>query len=240
MSCTPPAFSPTSSDRPETADPLVPPGRIRVLLVEDHPLFREQLAMLINRDLGMEVCGEVTNEPETLDLMSQTSPDVVILDITLREGSGVSLLRKLHEGFPAVPVLVLSMHEESVHAPRCLKLGARGYVMKTEAAEQISNAIRTVRSGGFYLSATMRSVIKEQMERRAVIEAPDIRALSERELEVFDLFGSGLTVQGAASRLQVSEGTVDTYVQRIKRKLGLISVAEVWQCARHRKRSQAG
>jgi DNA-binding NarL/FixJ family response regulator len=215
-------------------------GRIRVLLVEDHPLFRERLGMLINRELGMEIMGEAPGEREALELMAQCAPDVVILDITLKEGSGMSLLRRLRSEFAAVPALVLSMHEESVHAPRCLKLGAKGYVMKTEAAEQVLNAIRTVHAGGFHLSPAMRAVIKEQIERRAVIEAPDIGALSERELEVFDLFGSGLAVRDVAGRLRVSEGTVDTYVQRIKRKLGLISVVEVWQCARHRKRSHTG
>lgn len=205
----------------------------RVLLVEDHPLFRERLAMLINREPDMEVLGEAASEIEARDQIKITRPDVVILDLTLTEGSGVNLLRELHAGHPDIPVLVLSMHEEAIHAPRCLKLGARGYVMKTEAARQVLSAIRTVSAGGIYLSPRMRAEVRHQLERQAAIEAPNLDVLSAREREVFELLGRNLAIAAVAGALSLGEGTVDTYVQRIKRKLGLNSRAEVWRCARH-------
>lgn len=181
----------------------------------------------------MEVCGETGGEEDAFGLAMRTQPNVVVLDISLLQGSGLELLKRLRVHIPDVAVIVLSMHEESVYAQRCLRLGARGYVMKTEAADQIVNAIRRVHGGGFHLSTVLQATLQHQIERRAIIEAPLVALLSRRELEIFHLSGKGLAVHKIAAHLSVGEGTVKTHVKRIRKKLGLISTAEVWRSARH-------
>jgi len=203
--------------------------RSRVVLVEDHPLFRERLALLINKDLGMTVCGEADNIQDAMEVIRATRPDIAIVDISLRGSSGLELIKDLKAQGIDLPVLVLSMHDENLYAERVLRAGARGYITKTEASSVVIAAIQAVLAGEAYVSKSIASKIIGRMSggsKRA--DEPGIGVLADRELEVFRLIGSGRTVKEIAEMLHLGESTVDTYRARIKEKLGLRSAAEVY------------
>lgn len=212
-----------------TMNPNTAERRNKVLLVEDHPLFRERLGQLINRDLGMVVCGETDNIEEALELVRTCSPDIAIVDISLRGSSGLELIKNLKAQRLSLPVLVLSMHDEDLYAERVLRAGARGYVTKNEASTVVITAIRTVLAGEVYVSKSVTARILERVSGGRADEGlvPGIAALADRELEVFQLIGRGRTVKEIADLLHLGESTVDTYRARIKEKLGLRSAAEV-------------
>lgn len=203
--------------------------KTRVLLVEDHPMFRERLAHLINKDASMEVCGEADNVRAAHELVATTSPDVAIVDITLRGSSGLELIKNLKaEGTP-LPVLVLSMHDETLYAERVLRAGARGYITKHEASAEVMVAIRRVLEGEVYLSPQMtRKMLKSLTGGGPQNRDQDrMNLLTDRELEVFQLIGAGRTAREIAQSLNVGATTVDTYRARIKAKLGLSTGAEL-------------
>jgi DNA-binding NarL/FixJ family response regulator len=197
--------------------------RRRVMLVDDHPIVREGLARLIDGDAGLEVVAQAGGEAEALGVLEGARADVVVVDLSLGEGSGMGLLRRLREAAPSVPVLVLSMHDETLHAERVLRLGARGYVMKQEATETVLAAIRKVLRGEIYLSDRMASVLLGKLAGGAIDEGASARlgGLSDREMEVFEAIGRGEPPREIARRLGLSVKTVDAHRERIKEKLGL-------------------
>jgi len=202
----------------------------RVVLVEDHPMFRERLAHLINKDLGMQVCGEADNVQQALEVIRSTRPDIAIVDISLRGKSGLELIKDMKTEGIDLPVLVLSMHDENLYAERVLRSGARGYITKNEASSVVIAAIRTVLAGEVYLSKQLTAKIINRISAGGDghTGGSGVELLADRELEVFQLIGCGKTVKQIAELLHLGESTVDTYRARIKEKLGLRSAAEVY------------
>jgi DNA-binding NarL/FixJ family response regulator len=191
-----------------------------VILVEDHPMFREQLAQLINKEPGMNVSGEADNTHDALQLIERKRPDIAIVDLTLKGPSGLELLKDLKAKDIAVPVLVLSMHDEALYAERVLKAGARGYITKNEVSKEVMNAIYAVLRGEIYLPARIASRILESVAMGRKGEN-GVTELTDRELEVFELIGRGRSTREISNQLHLGVSTVDTYRARIKTKLHL-------------------
>lgn len=203
-----------------------------VVLVEDHPMFRERLAQVINKDMGMKVAGEADNIQSALAIIAECQPDIVIVDLTLRGSGGLDLIKTLRARGNDVPVLVLSMHSEALYADRAIQAGARGYITKDEDSSQLIQAIRTVLDGGIYLSAAMTDrVLKKFSEKRSAMEKPSTDLLTDRELEIYRLFGCGHTTREIAEHLSLSENTICTYRQRIKEKLDVKNFTELYSQA---------
>jgi DNA-binding NarL/FixJ family response regulator len=202
--------------------------KIKVLLVDDHPLVREGLVNLINQQADLQICGEAGNEPQALELIRTAQPHVAIVDISLESGSGIELIKSIKTLFPAVTVLVLSMHDESLYAERALRAGARGYVMKREAAKKVIEAIRCVLAGQLYVSDKIAALIAEKFIKGqpAAIASPT-EQLSDRELEVFQLLGLGHSTRQIADHLHIGFKTVQAYNARIKEKLKLANANEL-------------
>lgn len=214
--------------------------RRRVLLVEDHPMFREHLATLINKDLGMTVCGEADNIKDAMRLLLETKPDAAIVDITLRGSSGLELLKDMKAQGINIPVLVLSMHDEELYAERALRAGAQGYVTKHEASAEVVNAIRAVMDGEVYASRRITSKILQRVTKgTAPPELDGLALLADRELEVFHMLGRGKTTKEIAHALNLGESTVETYRARIKEKLQLSTATELYLRASEWVREQA-
>ena len=204
-------------------------SHLKVILVEDHPMFREQLAQLINRDLGMIVCAEADNSKDAMRLIDEHEPDVAIIDLTLRQSNGLELLKDLKAQNSQVKVLVLSMHDEEVYAERVLRAGARGYITKNEASFEVVKAIRKVMEGDVYVSKNVTSRILERMATKGgTAQASGVESLADRELEVFQLLGRGKNSRQIAEILGLGESTVETYRSRIKEKLQLRSSTELY------------
>jgi DNA-binding NarL/FixJ family response regulator len=202
--------------------------KIKVLLVDDHPLVREGLVNLISQQADLQICGEAGNEPQALELVRTVQPDVAIVDISLETGSGIELIKSIKAMFPAVTVLVLSMHDESLYAERALRAGARGYIMKREAAKKVIEAIRCVLAGQLYVSDKVAALMAEKfVEGRPAATASPIEQLSNRELEVFHLLGLGHNTRQIADHLHVGFKTVQAYCARIKEKLKLANATEL-------------
>jgi DNA-binding NarL/FixJ family response regulator len=202
--------------------------KIKILLVDDHPLVREGLANLIGQQPDLEICGEACNEPQALELIGTVQPDVVIVDISLENGSGIELIKGIKTVYPAVTVLVLSMHDESLYAERALRAGARGYIMKREAAKKTIEGIRRVLTGQLYVSEKIAAMMAEKfVEGRNAADASPVEQLSNRELEVFQLLGNGHNTRQIADHLHVGFKTVQAYSARIKEKLKLANINEL-------------
>ncbi len=201
----------------------------RVLVVDDHPMFREHLSNLINNDLGMTVCGEADNARDALSLIHKLKPDIAIVDITLKGSSGLELLKDIEAHELDTKILVLSMHDEDVYAERAFKAGAHGYISKNEASATVIAAIQRVMSGEIYASSQMTSrLLLKLTQRRKVPEIDGLSLLADRELEVFQLLGYGKSTKEIAQHLHLGESTVETYRGRIKDKLGLRSAAALY------------
>jgi DNA-binding NarL/FixJ family response regulator len=202
--------------------------KIKVLLVDDHPLVREGLVNLINQQDDLQICGEAGNEPQALELIRTVQPRVAIVDISLESGSGIELIKSIKALFPAVTVLVLSMHDESLYAERALRAGARGYVMKREAAKKVIEAIRCVLAGQLYVSDKIAALMAEKfIGGRPAATASPTEQLSDRELEVFQLLGLGHNTRQIADHLHIGFKTVQAYCARIKEKLKLANATEL-------------
>jgi DNA-binding NarL/FixJ family response regulator len=201
----------------------------KILLVEDHPMFREHLGQLINRELGMSVCGEADNIRDAMRLVHETRPDIAIVDITLRGSSGLELIKDIKAQGLEVNVLVLSMHDEELYAERALRAGAKGYITKNEASAEVARAIRCVMNGEVYASKQMTAKLLERMtQKRSSPEINGLETLADRELEVFQMLGRGKSTREIAQTLSLGESTVETYRARIKEKLQLRSAAELY------------
>jgi DNA-binding NarL/FixJ family response regulator len=202
--------------------------RARIVIVEDHPMFREQLAHLINREADLVVCGEADNVRDGLALITQLQPQLAIVDLTLKGASGLELLKDLRAQSLNVLTLVLSMHDESLYAERALRAGARGYITKHEASAKVMIAIRQVLGGELYLEPRFMSRIVNKMVTASANSAlQPIDRLTDRELEVFELIGRGQTTRQIGTRLGVGFTTIDTYRARIKEKLRLENAARL-------------
>jgi DNA-binding NarL/FixJ family response regulator len=201
----------------------------KVLLVEDHPMFREHLGTLIKRELGLTICGEADNIQDAMRLIQETQPDVAIVDITLHGSSGLELLKDLKAQNIDVNILVLSMHDEDLYAERALRAGARGYISKNEASKEVIKALRSVLNGEIYVSQRMNAKLLSRMtQKRASTVLVGMETLADRELEVFQLLGRGRSTKEIADTLHLGESTVETYRARIKDKLQLRSAAELY------------
>ena len=184
-------------------------------------MFREQLAHLINKADDMKVCGQTDNIRDGLALIKQTQPTIAIIDVTLRGSSGLELLKDLRAHGIDVPALILSMHDESVYAERALRAGAKGYVTKNEASTAVLKAIRQILKGDIYLNPRFMSRMVSRIVGGSDVATEPIHRLADRELEVFDLIGRGLTTRQIAAELRLGITTVDTYKTRIREKLNL-------------------
>jgi DNA-binding NarL/FixJ family response regulator len=205
-----------------------PSKEITVVIVEDHRMFREQLVRLIDKVDGMKVCGEADNIRDGFALIKQLKPSIAIVDITLKGSSGLELLKDLRAHGVAVLALVLSMHDESLYAERALRAGARGYVNKSEDSAELLRAIRQVLNGEIYLNTSFMSrMVHRMVNGRDNGSALPVDRLADRELEVFDLVGRGLTTRQIATQLGLGVTTVDTYQARIKEKLNLENAARL-------------
>lgn len=210
----------------------VPSSKKKILLVEDHPLFRSMLAQLICQELAMTVCGETDNIQDALRIINQTQPDAAIVDLTLRGANGLELVKQLKALKINLPVLVLSMQSERLYAERVLRAGARGYISKEESPADVVNAIRSVLDGRIYVSQPVNETI---LKRFGQVDAPrrpgGVDLLSDREIEVFQLLGRGFNSREISAQINLGISTVDSYRSRIKVKLGIKNAAELYQRA---------
>jgi len=211
------------------------PKSLRIVIVDDHPIVRKGLTEVITHEPGMTVCGESDSSAGGLDVIRRERPDVAIVDLSLGLESGLNLVKQLDALMPGVRVLVLSMHDETLHAERVLAAGARGYIMKQEAMQNLIAAIRCVADGKTYVSPQMSERILSRVSgRRAAAGGPEgapVERLTDREREVFALIGRGLGTREIAEALSLSAKTVETYHARIKEKLGLANGHELIRAA---------
>jgi DNA-binding NarL/FixJ family response regulator len=205
----------------------------KVFIVDDHPIVRDGLTTIINHEKDLAVCGEAEEAQDALKAVSELKPDVVIVDVTLKSSNGIELTKILKARYSALPVIVLSIHDESIYAERALRAGARGYLMKEVASENIVIAIRTVLGGEIYVSNKMGKKLLRKMAaagKADTISAP-IDNLSDRELEVLRLTGQGYKPSKIAESMHLSVKTVETYRGRIKEKLNLADADELLRYA---------
>ena len=203
-----------------------------VFIVDDHPLVREGLTNLINRQSDLVVCGEAKDSAEAIDGMTKERPDIAIIDISLTNESGLELIKQLVKQFPQVALIVLSMHDEALYAERALRAGARGYVMKHETSKNVLTSIRRVIGGDTYISERIinRMALRLTSARRPIASSP-VERLSDRELEIFQLLGQGRTPSEIARDLNLSLKTVQAYCARAKEKFGVASLTELLRAA---------
>lgn len=201
----------------------------RIVIVEDHPMVREHLAQIINKESDLEVCGEADNIQQALRIIRSTSPDLAIVDITLNGDSGLELIKGLKALSIPTPVLVLSMHDEALYAERSLRAGAKGYITKHRASNEVLAAIRRVLSGEIYLSDRMVSSVLHKFAPSGskAVKPRSVDRLTDRELSVLEMIGNGHTSRAIAESLGLRIPTVDTYRARIKEKLNLQNAFEL-------------
>jgi len=206
----------------------------RILLVDDHSIVRRGLVSLINAEPDMEVCGEAEDVDSALQAIARTKPHLVILDMSLKKGDGLEVLRRMSEEHADVLALILSMFDETVHAERALRAGAKGYVRKLEVAETVISAIRQVLAGKIYVSAAIAAAVVQHLSpasKRSADEPGSVRDLTDRELQVLRAIGRGLNNHQIAEELLISVKTVEAHREHIKQKVGLSNSNELLQFA---------
>jgi len=204
---------------------------VKILIVDDHPSVREGLALRISLHADLAVCGEAETEDQAIALVKQISPDLVLVDISLKSGHGIELIKRIRSLDPAIKMLVISGFQESLYAERALRAGALGYLNKQESNEKMIEAIRTVHAGKRFLSPEMsRRLISQALGASDATKTP-IENLTNRELEIFRMIGEGLTTGAIADRLFLSTHTIDTHRENIKRKLAVSTAAELSRAA---------
>jgi DNA-binding NarL/FixJ family response regulator len=203
-------------------------SKTRVLIVDDHPMTREGLVHVINHQPDLVVCGEAESAAQALDILDSSRPNLLLIDITLPGKSGLELIKDVKAMQPELLMLVISMHDESLYADRVLRAGARGYITKHEGGEKLIEAIRRVLSGKIYVSESMSAHILEIFSGgQTGLDRSSIEKLSDREFEVFESLGDGLSSQQIAKRLHLSAKTVDAHRANIKTKLNIKTTAEL-------------
>jgi DNA-binding NarL/FixJ family response regulator len=207
-------------------------NKTNILIVDDHPIVRQGLAELVNHEDDLVVCGQAEDAHQAMKAVKELTPDMAIVDISLKETSGMELIKDLNAQYPNLPILALSMHDESLYAERALRAGARGYIMKAEATEKVIIAIRKILSGEIYISDKMASkMMRKFVGSSTEIKTSPVERLSDRELEVFQLIGKGFGTRQISERLFLSIKTIETYRAHIKEKLNLADAAELLQYA---------
>lgn len=208
-------------------------GSIKIIIVDDHPLVRQGMKKVIEKEQDLAVIGEAGSAEEAIRLISQEEPDLMIVDISLEsEASGLDLIKALRERYPRIRALVLSMHDENVYAERALRAGARGYVAKKEAPSVIIDAIQTVMKGELYLSSRISMKIIDRLFQGKETAAESIsELLSDRELEIFQMIGSGMGTGDIARQLNISVNTIESHRKKIKEKLGIQKGSELVRSA---------
>jgi DNA-binding NarL/FixJ family response regulator len=202
--------------------------RTRILLVDDHAVVRYGIAQLINRQNDLVVCGEEEDAARALSAIGTEKPDLVIADISLKDSSGLELMRNIKAQYSKLPVLVVSAHDESIYAEIAFRAGALGYLMKEEALEKVLTAIRRVLSGAIYVSDSLSAkMLQQQIRGKTDIHESPVKGLSDRELEVFQLIGRWKKTRDIAQELHLSIKTIEYYREQIKRKLDLSSASEL-------------
>ena len=203
-----------------------------VFIVDDHPLLRQGLALLINRENDLAVCGEAQEAQTAMHAIAQYQPDILIVDISLNGPDGLDLLKNIRNSYPGLPVLILSMHDEATYAERALRARANGYIMKQEATEKVLVAVRRILNGEVYLSDRIANkLLRQYIGGASTALQSRLNALSDRELEVFRSIGEGRSTRQIADELHLSVKTVETYQAHLKEKLALRSGRELIQHA---------
>lgn len=200
--------------------------KARILIVDDHPIVRQGISQLIDREADMQVCAEAATAEEALAACQSDLPDLAIVDLSLTGVSGLKLVKQLRNRFPAVAILMMSMHDETVYAERCIQAGAKGYLMKQEATATVLSAIRTVLKGGLYLSERMQGMLLQQRITGQTTSSP-IAGLTAAEFEVFSHIAKGLGINDIARQLNRSASTIETHRANIKRKLDIATNSEL-------------
>lgn len=194
----------------------------RVVLIDDHPLVRLSLREVIQREADLVVCGEAEDRDQGLEIIATSKPHLAIIDLTLKNSNGMELIKDLRDQFPKVHILVLSMHDETLHAERAIRAGARGYITKQEATTKIMVAIRQVMKGEIYWGEKAAARVASKIARVArPADSSSVDLLADRELQVFELIGAGRSTRQIAATLHIDVSTVETYRARIKEKLSL-------------------
>jgi DNA-binding NarL/FixJ family response regulator len=197
-------------------------NQCRILIVDDHPIVRDGLSLLIQQEHDLVVCGQASDPESAMEIARKEHPDLAIVDLMLGKTSGIELIKSLGIEFPGIKLLVLSMHEEIHYAERSLRAGAHGYVTKREVSDSIVTAIQRVRQGRVYVNDQMSSILLQRMiGGKTVPESDSVEFLSDRELEVFELIGKGVSTSKIAEQLHLSVKTIETYRANIKTKLDL-------------------
>ncbi|XZE19754.1 response regulator transcription factor [Pirellulaceae bacterium SH449] len=199
----------------------------RILIVDDHPIMRDGLSMRISTQPDLEVCGEAVSEDQAFELVKALEPGLVIIDISLKQGNGIEVIKRIKAYLPSTKMLVVSAFKESLYAERALRAGAHGYLNKQESNEKLIEAIRTVLKGERYTSEELtQRLVSQALGKRCESQDP-IHLLSDRELEIFKMIGAGVSTGAIAEQLFLSTHTIDTHRENIKRKLGLKSGPEL-------------
>jgi len=216
-------------NRPPSPAPAAAGVKSRVFIVDDHMMFREGMKQLIDRESDLTVCGDAAGVEEALQGIAALKPDLVIVDLSLAGSSGLDLIKTLKSQYSTLPVLVVSMHEESLYAERTLHAGASGYVMKHEPAKTVKVAIRKVLGGDLHLSEKMTAILLSKAINRGQTASPvsPMEKLSDRELEVFRMLGEGKMTRQIAEDLNLSIATINSFRNRIKEKLDFKNSAEM-------------
>ncbi|HUW19334.1 MAG TPA: response regulator transcription factor [Sedimentisphaerales bacterium] len=206
--------------------------KMKILIVDDHPIVRQGLTELINHQYDLEVCGQAEDAPQARQLIKELRPHMAIVDISLKQTSGIELIKDIKAQHPNTLVLALSMYDESLYAERALRAGAKGYIMKQEATDNVITAIRKVLSGQLYISDKMgEKMVRKLVSGKTEVSGSAVDSLSDRELEVFLLIGQGYGTRQIAERLYLSVKTIETYRSHLKEKLNLTGSAELLQYA---------
>lgn len=214
-------------------EPKLKTRRSRVFIIDDHPIVREGIALQIGGEPDMVVCGEAEDVADALARIPAAVPDVILVDISLKTGNGIDLVKRIRARGSTVRILVWSMHAENLYAERALRAGANGYVNKRDATRQVLEGLRAVLAGKVYVSADLASQLLTRLVSGSRAAAGAVALLTDRELEAFNLLGRGLSTQQIAEQMHVSPKTVETYRIRVKEKLGVTTLAELIQRATH-------
>ena len=217
-----------------TAPASAPSSRKRIIVVDDHPMMRAGLMQIINKQSDMEVCGEAGSPAEAMDLLKNSRPDLILVDISMKGASGLEFIRDVSAVYGHIPMLVVSMHDEKVYAERALRAGACGYIMKEQSGGYLMVALHRVLEGGIYLSKEMSTRLLKNLAN-PTSSNPDspLQKLTDREFEVFRLIGQGQTTEEIAHQLHISPKTVDVHRFQIKDKLQLGSSTALIHYAVH-------
>jgi len=224
----------------QDAGPATMAKQVRILVVDDHPLCRQGLIRMISLEPDLTVCGEASDAPQAIQAARTLRPDLMIVDVTLGDTSGIELVKDIQARFPGLPMLVVSMHDEALYASRALQAGAMGYIMKEEAIDKMLTAIRRVLSGNIYVSERVATrMLQGALSRSGQPVASPVETLSDRELEVFQLMGRGMTTREIAGALHLSVKTVETHRARIKAKVGVTTGPQLLRYAMHWEQSHS-